>query len=80
MMVSTLPADQPLTKEFVENYVRGTMSQGQVVPGFGHAVLRKTDPRYLLMRKFSLQHFPDDPLFKVCPLQIHKIYTRTCFG
>lgn len=37
----------------------------QVVPGFGHAVLRKTDPRYMCQREFSLKHFPDDPLIKI---------------
>jgi len=37
----------------------------QVVPGYGHAVLRKTDPRYTCQREFALKHLPDDPLFKV---------------
>lgn len=36
------------------------------MPGFGHAVLRKTDPRYTAQREFSLKHLPDDPLFKLC--------------
>lgn len=26
-------------------YVRGTLAQGQVVPGYGHALLRQVDPR-----------------------------------
>ena len=30
------------TKEFVW----ATLKSGKVVPGYGHAVLRKTDPRY----------------------------------
>ena len=38
---------------------------GQVVPGYGHAVLRKTDPRYQCQREFALKHLPDDPLFKM---------------
>ena len=37
----------------------------QVVPGYGHAVLRKTDPRYACQREFALKHLPNDPLFKV---------------
>ena len=37
----------------------------QVVPGFGHAVLRKTDPRYMCQREFAQKHLPDDPLFKL---------------
>ena len=40
----------------------------QVVPGFGHAVLRKTDPRYTSQRVFSQKHFPDYPLFKLVSL------------
>lgn len=35
----------------------------QVVPGYGHAVLRKTDPRYTCQREFALKHLPNDPLF-----------------
>ncbi len=36
-----------------------------MVPGFGHAVLRKTDPRYMCQREFALKHLPNDPLFKM---------------
>jgi citrate synthase len=42
-----------------------TLKAGKVIPGFGHAVLRKTDPRYVCLRNFSLQHLPEDPLFKL---------------
>lgn len=35
------------------------------MPGYGHAVLRKTDPRYQCQREFALKHLPDDPLFKM---------------
>jgi citrate synthase len=44
----------------------------QVVPGYGHAVLRKTDPRYVVQREFSLKHLPDYPLFKLVS-QIYKV-------
>lgn len=37
----------------------------KVVPGFGHGVLRKTDPRYTCQREFALKHLPDDPLFQL---------------
>lgn len=37
----------------------------QVVPGYGHAVLRKTDPRYTCQREFALQKLPDDPMFRL---------------
>ena len=41
---------------------------GKVVPGYGHAVLRKTDPRYTAQREFCLKHLPDDPMFQVVSL------------
>ena len=34
------------SKEDVTEFVWSTLKSGKVVPGYGHAVLRKTDPRY----------------------------------
>lgn len=51
--------------EAVKEYVWSTLKSGQVVPGYGHAVLRKTDPRYVAQREFALKHLPDDKLFKL---------------
>ncbi|KAL5526810.1 CIT1 [Sanghuangporus sanghuang] len=51
--------------EAVKEYVWSTLKGGQVVPGYGHAVLRKTDPRYIAQREFALKHLPNDPLFKL---------------
>jgi len=56
------------TEEEMKQFVWDTLNSGQVIPGFGHAVLRKTDPRYMLQRKFSQQHLPDDPIFKYADL------------
>merc|ERR1712008_429283 len=53
------------TDEQLNEYVEGLFKSGQVVPGYGHAVLRKTDPRYTCQREFALKHLPDDPLFKI---------------
>jgi hypothetical protein len=36
----------------------------------GHAVLRKTDPRYTCQREFALKHLPDYPKFKL----VSKLY------
>lgn len=44
----------------------------QVVPGYGHAVLRKTDPRYTCQREFAMKHLPNDPMFKLVA-QLYKI-------
>jgi len=51
--------------EQVKEYVWSTLKSGQVVPGYGHAVLRKTDPRYTAQREFALKHLPDDSIFKL---------------
>jgi citrate synthase len=53
------------TKEELKKFVEETLSSGQVIPGYGHAVLRKTDPRYMAQREFALKHLPDDPIFQV---------------
>jgi citrate synthase len=47
----------------MKKFVNDTLNGGQVIPGFGHAVLRKTDPRYSIQRDFSLEHLADDELF-----------------
>jgi citrate synthase len=53
------------SKEQIANYCRKTLAEGKVVPGFGHAVLRKTDPRYTAQREFALQYMPHDDLFLI---------------
>jgi citrate synthase len=52
------------SQEEMKKFVWDTLESGQVVPGFGHAVLRKTDPRYAAQRDFCLKHLPNDPIFK----------------
>ncbi len=55
------------TKENVTKALWDTLNAGQVVPGYGHAVLRKTDPRYQAQRDFCLNTpgLKDDPLFQL---------------
>jgi citrate synthase len=55
----------PYTKEAVEKATWDVLNAGQVVPGFGHAVLRQTDPRYACQRTFAMKHLPEDPLFQL---------------
>jgi citrate synthase len=50
------------TKFQIEDYVKKTLSEGKVVPGYGHAVLRKTDPRFTAQMEFGQKHMPDDAL------------------
>jgi len=56
------------TEDEMKQFVWNTLKEGQVIPGFGHAVLRKTDPRYTAQREFCLKNLPDDPLFKYVDL------------
>jgi citrate synthase len=53
------------TKEEMEEFCWTTLKAGFVIPGYGHAVLRKTDPRYTAQREFCQKHLPNDELFKV---------------
>jgi citrate synthase len=57
--------DEDYTEETIKQALWDTLNSGQVVPGYGHAVLRKTDPRYMAQREFCLKHLPDFPLFKL---------------
>ncbi len=50
------------SKEQIAEYVKTTLAEGKVVPGYGHAVLRKTDPRFTAQMEFGKKHMADDPL------------------
>jgi citrate synthase len=60
------------TEELVKEALWDTLKAGQVVPGYGHAVLRKTDPRYVAQMEFCLKNLPDYPLFKLINM-IYKV-------
>lgn len=51
------------SKDKLRDYIWDTLKSGKVVPGYGHAVLRRTDPRYTCQRVFAQKHLPDYPLF-----------------
>merc|ERR1719236_302579 len=54
-----------VSDEELRTFIWNSLKGGRVVPGYGHAVLRKTDPRYTCQREFALKHLPDDKLFKL---------------
>lgn len=60
-MRQALDTDLP-NKEQITEYVKKTLLEGKVVPGYGHAVLRKTDPRFTAQMEFGKTHMPGDPL------------------
>ena len=50
--------------EQLEEFTFETLRSGRVIPGYGHAVLRVTDPRYEACHAFGMLHMPDDPVFQ----------------
>jgi citrate synthase len=62
-MRENLKTESP-SREQIAEYVKKTLNEGKVVPGYGHAVLRKTDPRFEAQMEFGKKHMPDDPLVK----------------
>ena len=60
-MREQLGVDLP-SHEQIEGYVRKTLGEGKVVPGYGHAVLRRTDPRFTAQMEFGKENMPDDAL------------------
>jgi citrate synthase len=53
------------SKEQIADYIHQTLKAGKVVPGYGHAVLRKTDPRFLAQQEFAKTYMPDDELVNI---------------
>jgi len=49
----------------LEQYVWDTLERGKVIPGYGHAVLRCTDPRFAAQFEFGKQYMADDLLFNL---------------
>jgi citrate synthase len=60
-----IPSDEDLRK-----FAWDTLNSGKVIPGYGHAVLRVTDPRFTAFRAFGLERCPDDPVFAT----VSKVY------
>jgi citrate synthase len=56
------------TVDEMKQFVWETLRSGQVIPGYGHAVLRKTDPRYTFQREFCQKNLSEDILFKYTDL------------
>ncbi len=55
-----VPSDEDLTK-----FAWETLNSGKVIPGYGHAVLRVTDPRFDAFLAFGKEHCPDDEIFNI---------------
>lgn len=62
-MIESLGTTTP-TKEQIADYVNETLAQKKVIPGYGHAVLREPDPRFVAQRKFAEQYIKDSELIE----------------
>ncbi len=52
------------TEEQIREQAFETLRAGKVIPGYGHAVLRVTDPRFAGFHEFGEEHMADDPVFQ----------------
>lgn len=58
------------TEDQLKQFAWDTLNSGQVIPGYGHAVLRVTDPRFEAFHEFGAKACPDDPLYQI----VDKVY------
>jgi citrate synthase len=56
------------SREDLYKFAWDTLNSGKVIPGYGHAVLRVTDPRYIAQLEFAKARFPDDTLIRLAEL------------
>jgi citrate synthase len=52
------------TTEQLREFAFDTLRSGQVIPGYGHAVLRVVDPRFTGFLDFGKEHMSQDPVFQ----------------
>jgi len=53
------------TDEELKKFAWDTLNSGKVIPGYGHAVLRVTDPRFTAFLAFGKKYCPNDPVFQI---------------
>ncbi len=63
-MVEELGTNNP-TKDQIRKYIHDTLAEGKVVPGYGHAVLRQPDPRFIAQMRFAQENIKDDPTVQI---------------
>ena len=62
------PTDQQLG-----DFIRARLKEGSVIPGYGHAVLRVTDPRFTALHAFGQRVCAEDAVFKI----VDRLYAPT---
>ena len=56
------------TRDELYKFSWDTLNSGHVIPGYGHAVLRVPDPRYMAQLEFAKKRFPEDELVRLAEL------------
>jgi citrate synthase len=56
------------SKEQLRQYAWDTLNSGLVIPGYGHAVLRKPDPRFTAQFEYAEKFMADDEIFQIARL------------
>ncbi|MCB0724092.1 MAG: citrate (Si)-synthase [Ignavibacteriae bacterium] len=64
------PSDQE-----IKDYCQNLLDNRRVIPGYGHAVLRVTDPRFTAFTNFGKKEIPDDEVFKIV-LQVFDVVPK----
>ncbi|KAL1636391.1 citrate synthase [Diplodia intermedia] len=64
-MKEAIPND--FTESHIKEYLWTTLKSGRVIPGYGHAVLRKPDPRFQALMDFASARpeIANDPVFRL---------------
>jgi citrate synthase len=56
------------TRDELYRFSWDTLNSGHVIPGYGHAVLRVPDPRYVAQMEFAKKRFPEDELVRLADM------------
>lgn len=63
-MLEELGTDDP-SLEQIKKFVNDTLDSGKVIPGYGHAVLRQPDPRFMAQKRFAEEYLSDSKIVSV---------------
>jgi citrate synthase len=56
------------TRDDLYKFAWHTLNDGHVIPGYGHAVLRVPDPRFMAQLEFAKARFPEDELVRLAEM------------
>lgn len=56
------------TRDELYKFSWDTLNGGHVIPGYGHAVLRVPDPRFMALLEFAKKRFPQDELVRLAEM------------